>query len=169
MTPELTVRLDKGEAPFDGWTVASEELRLTPLRQAVSTVAARLRTTSPSGLSRFKDWFFHDECPSRESPFDWSEIDRKVESDEAATGFCVGDDLCSLAIFPADCTWLLRIFVPEEPGDPRYETCRFDLTGSLSLVQAITQDLAPLTLGFEPATRFFIPSWEREWKPDPSA
>ncbi len=84
-----------------------------------------------------------------------------LASVDGAMNFCVGDDLCTFAFFPADFAWLFHIDVPEEQENPSVWQGRFNFTGSLDLVRSLTHELAPLPLTFEPATRFFIPSWER--------
>lgn len=162
MTPELIERLQQGQRPFDGWTVQSEAMALADLRRTVAIVGEGLRTLSGSvEIVWFKDWFFHDECPSQPCRFTWEEFDRLVSYDAQAKSFCVGDDLCAFAIFPDDALWLFRIDVPEAQETPDGWRGNFDLTVPLPLARTFVESLAPLPLSFEPATHYFVPSWCR--------
>lgn len=137
-------RWRRGEAPFDGVTLAPEAwVPLPLLSRMVSSVVGTLRREHPGPLHTLLDWHEHDGWLTAATPVTWGELAAAIERPEAWTHtFAGGDTWVYRAYFPEDRSFYVRFYASNEDGPAAGEwSGTFDLTGPSELVESVLNRL----------------------------
>ncbi|MCE9560022.1 MAG: hypothetical protein K8R88_13875 [Armatimonadetes bacterium] len=145
MTPALAERLKHSQSPFDGITLAVENISLTDLRQHLALAAAELhREFNSLELEQNDDWHWHDGYTKAGTTASWSEVLGWTESEESLMTGWYSEDYVHRGVHPRDFQWYVRFCLDEElwpdrSGSRNVEELNlcWDISGQPELVQRI--------------------------------